>query len=83
MCEDLPIFQKTNGNPYEKALVSTINDQVTAELFFNGLNIVLSPSHHENGHVYQWETFGDIPMVTWLDLQDWFGFEEPVGTKSN
>ena len=82
MCEDLPIFQKTNGNPYEKALVSTINDQVTAELFFNGLNIVLSPSHHENGHVYQWETFGDIPMVTWLDLQDWFGFEEPVGTKS-
>jgi len=82
MCDDLPVFRKTNGNPYKKALVSNISDQVTAELFYSGLNIVLSPSHHKNGYVYHWETFGDIPLVTWLDIKDWFGFEEPAGTKS-
>ncbi len=82
MCDDLPVFRKTNGKPYKKALFSAVNAQVTAELFFNGLNIVLSPSQHKNGHVYRWETFGDIPLVTWLDIKDWFGFEEPEGTES-
>ena len=82
MCDDLPVFRKTNGKPYKKALVSTINKKVTAELFYTGLNIVLSPSHHKNGFVYRWETFGDIPLVTWLDIKEWFGFEEPEGTES-
>ena len=77
------MFRKTNGGPYEKALVSNLNDRVTAELFFDGLNVVLSPSRHKNGYVYQWETYGPIPSVAWVDLQNWFGFEDPVGMMKN
>ena len=80
-CDDLPVFKKAGGKPYEKALVASLNEQVTAELYFDGLNLVLSPSTHKNGHTYRWEAFGDIPTVTWLELQEWFGFEEPVGCK--
>ena len=80
-CDDLPVFKKAGGKPYEKALVAPLNDQVTAELYFDGLNLVLSPSNHKNGHTYCWEVFGDIPTVTWLELQEWFGFEEPAGCK--
>ena len=42
-CDDLPAFKKAGGKPYEKALVAPLNDQVTAELYFDGLNLVLSP----------------------------------------
>ena len=80
-CDDLPVFKKAGGKPYEKALVTSLNEQVTAELYFDGLNLVLSPSTHKNGHTYRWEAFGDIPTVTWLELQEWFGFEEPAGCK--
>jgi len=80
-CDDLPTFKKAGGKPYEKALVAPLNDQVTAELYFDGLNLVLSPSTHENGHIYRWEVFGSIPTVTWLELQKWFGFENPAGNK--
>ena len=41
--DDLPVFKKAGGKPYEKALVAPLNDQVTAELYFDGLNLVLSP----------------------------------------
>jgi len=80
-CDDLPAFRKAGGKPYEKALVASLNDQVTAELYFDSLNLVLSPSAHENGRTYRWEVFGDIPTVTWLELQKWFGFENPAGNK--
>ena len=45
-----------------------INDAVTAELYFDGLNIVLSPSVHKSGHTYSWEVTGDIPEVKWERL---------------
>lgn len=41
--DDLPVFKKAGRKPYEKALVAPLNDQVTAELYFDGLNLVLSP----------------------------------------
>ena len=77
ICENLPVFFNKYGKPYRSPIVSKIDEQVTAELFFDGLNVVLSPSKHPNGHVYHWETFGDIPQVTWRELQDWFGFRDP------
>ena len=40
--DDLPVFKKAGGKSYEKALVAPLNDQVTAELYFDGLNLVLS-----------------------------------------
>jgi hypothetical protein len=42
-----------------------INDAVSAELYVDGLNIVLSPSVHKSGHTYSWEVTGDIPEVGW------------------
>ena len=41
--DDLPVFKKAGGKSYEKALVAPLNDQVTDELYFDGLNLVLSP----------------------------------------
>ncbi len=76
-CPDLPIFRKPSGKPYQKALASTITPQVTAELFFDRLNVVLSPSVHVTGVTYEWEVTGDVPAVTWLQLQEWFGFKAP------
>ena len=83
ICENLPVFFNKYGKPYRSPIVSKIDEQVTAELFFDGLNVVLSPSKHPNGHVYHWETFGDIPQVTWRELQDWFGFRDPGEEKGN
>ena len=37
------IYLKAGRKPYEMALVAPLNDQVTAELYFDGLNLVLSP----------------------------------------
>ncbi len=62
-----------------KAPTVAINDAVSAELYKDGLNIVLSPSVHPNGHRYNWEVTGAIPEVGWADIARWFGFgaEEP------
>jgi len=78
-CRDLPPFQKRDGSPYKKALAANVTTQVTAELFFEGLNVVLSPSVHQSGASYEWEVVGDIPEVTWAELQNWFGFQNPTG----
>lgn len=73
ICRDLPeSVLKTR-----KAITSQINDKVSAELYFDGLNIVLSPSVHKSGHRYLWEVTGDIPQVSWQQLRNWFGFEPP------
>jgi hypothetical protein len=32
--------------------------------------IVISPSVHESGHIYQWEVFGDIPEWSWREFTD-------------
>lgn len=76
-CLDLPNFQKRNGSRYKKALAATISPQVVAELFFEPLNVVLSPSVHKKGATYEWEVTGDIPQVSWLQLQEWFRFKAP------
>lgn len=77
-CPDLPEITK-NGKPYQRALVSQLSPEVTAELYHDGLNLVVSPSIHPNGTRYAWEVAGDIPEVTWKQLQEWFGFELPDG----
>jgi DNA polymerase I-like protein with 3'-5' exonuclease and polymerase domains len=78
-CRDLPPFQKRDGSPYKKALAANVTPQVTAELFYEGLNVVLSPSVHQSGASYEWEVVGEVPEVTWTELQSWFGFQNPAG----
>jgi DNA polymerase-1 len=78
-CPNLPAFTK-NGKPYEKALVAKLENDVTAELFFDGLNVVISPSIHRSGSSYVWEVVWDIPVVRWEQLQKWFGFQLPDAT---
>ena len=65
----------------KKAITSQINDKVSAELYFDGLNIVLSPSVHKSGHRYTWEVTGNIPEVSWQQLRQWFDFETPEAIK--
>jgi DNA polymerase-1 len=75
ICRDLP----EEIRAAKKAPTVAINDAVSAELYKDGLNIVLSPSVHPNGHRYVWEVTGTIPEVRWADIARWFGFgvEEP------
>ena len=70
ICRDLPeAILKSKQAPTCK-----INDKVDAELYLNGLNLVLSPSVHKSGHQYTWEVTGEIPQVSWHQLCQWFGF---------
>lgn len=75
ICRDVPAEILAT----KKAPTVAINDAVSAELYKDGLNIVLSPSVHPNGHRYTWEVTGTIPEVRWADVARWFGFgvEEP------
>jgi DNA polymerase I len=73
ICRDIP---EALLNP-KQAPTCKINDKVDAELYLNGLNLVLSPSVHKSGHQYTWEVTGDIPEVKWADLCRWFGFATP------
>jgi len=73
ICHDIPEEVLQAG----EALAIDINDKVQAELFSNGLNIVLSPSIHKWGHQYHWEVTGEIQAVKWADLCRWFGFQTP------
>ena len=77
ICRDLPeAILKAKQAPTCK-----INDKVDAELYLDGLNLVLSPSVHKSGHTYQWEVTGEIPEVKWADLCRWFGFAIPEEKK--
>ena len=76
ICPDLPQFMGRRGQPYRKNLVSQINETTSAELIFCG-NVIHAPSVHASGHHYAWEVTGEIPSVSWTELQDIFGFEEP------
>jgi hypothetical protein len=71
-CRDLPVSVQLSGN----ALVHKISQSVTAELYFPGTTLVVSPSVHASGFRYRWEVTGEIPLVTWSDLVAWFGFRE-------
>ena len=77
ICRDLP-EQVTKA---KKALANQITPAVTAELYTDGMNLVLSPSVHKSGNRYAWEVTGDIPEITWERLKQWFGFSEPAGAK--
>ena len=77
ICRDLPESVLKS----KKAVACQINDKVSAELYFNGLNLVLSPSVHKSGHRYTWEVTGLIPEVSWNQLRNWFGFETPEVAK--
>jgi hypothetical protein len=77
ICRDLPESVLKS----KKAITCQINDKVSAELYFDGLNIVLSPSVHKSGHRYVWEITGPIPEVSWQQLRHWFGFETPEAAK--
>lgn len=77
ICRDIPeLVLKAKKAPSVR-----INDAVSAELFFDGLNIVLTPSTHKSGHHYSWEVTGAIPEVSWKDLCRWFGFIVPEAKK--
>ena len=77
ICRDLP----EEVVKAKKAPACQINDKVSAELYLDGLNLVLSPSVHKSGHQYTWEVTGDIPEVKWADLCRWFGFAVPESKK--
>jgi DNA polymerase-1 len=77
ICRDIP----DEVMKAKKAPTCQINDKVSAELYLDGLNLVLSPSVHKSGHQYTWEVTGDIPEVKWADLCRWFGFTAPESKK--
>jgi len=77
ICHDLP----EQVAKAKKALTNQITPTVTAELYTDGMNLVLSPSVHKSGNRYAWEVTGDIPEITWEKLKQWFGFSEPAGAK--
>ncbi|MBU6303745.1 MAG: bifunctional DNA primase/polymerase, partial [Verrucomicrobia bacterium] len=64
-----------------QAPTAKLTGSVDAELYVNGLNLVLSPSIHKSGHRYSWEVTGEIPEVKWADLARWFGFAAPEPKK--
>jgi DNA polymerase-1 len=77
ICRDIP----EEVMKAKKAPTCQINDAVSAELYLDGLNLVLSPSIHKSGHPYSWEVTGDIPEVSWHQLCRWFGFAAPEAKK--
>lgn len=78
ICRDIP----EEVMKAKKAPTCQINDKVSAELYLDGLNLVLSPSVHKSGHPYSWEVTGDIPEVSWNNLCRWFGFSAPEAKKT-
>ncbi len=77
ICQDMP----DEVMKLKKPPTCQINDKVSAELYLDGMNLVLSPSIHKSGHTYLWEVTGDIPDVKWADLCRWFGFATPESKK--
>ena len=77
ICRDIP----EEVLKAKKAPTCQITDAVSAELYLDGLNLVLSPSVHKSGHTYSWEVTGDIPEVSWHCLCRWFGFSAPEARK--
>jgi len=72
-CHDIPAEILAR----RKVLTARINDMVTAELYKDGDNVVMSPSIHPSGHQYRWEKTGQIPIWPWADLRRIFGFALP------
>ena len=77
VCRDLP----EPVAKAKKAITKQVNEAVTAEFYTDGMNLVLSPSVHKSGARYLWDVTGEIPEVSWAQIRQWFGFEEPAGAK--
>ena len=77
VCRDLPEAVAKA----KKAITAHVNANVTAEFYADGMNLVLSPSVHKSGARYVWDVTGEIPEVSWAQIRQWFGFEEPAGAK--
>ncbi len=69
-CPDIPEWVRAGNQP----LVCPINREVTAELYFAGLNVVMTPSEHASGVRYSWEVTGEIRETAYADLCRIFGF---------
>lgn len=76
ICPDLPPIMK-RGKPHGSPLVNTVAEGVGVELFFRGLSVVVAPSVHRTLVPYSWAVTGRIPVVTWAQLKQWFGFALP------
>ena len=77
ICRDVPEELLDSKKPP----TAQLNEQVSAELYLNGCNLVIAPSIHKSGHRYVWEVTGTIPEVPWGLLASWFGFELPEQKK--
>jgi hypothetical protein len=66
-------------HPKAKKLVNKrVFSKVVGELFFGGTGyVVTSPSVHEAGTRYQWETYGEVPEWSWREFTAVFGDFEP------
>ncbi|MCB1205937.1 MAG: bifunctional DNA primase/polymerase [Verrucomicrobiae bacterium] len=76
-CPDLPEFTNRSGKPLGRALVSELEDGLTAELMFLGLLVTVAPSTHKSGKRYRWERGGELPEISWKGIQKTFGFRGP------
>jgi DNA polymerase-1 len=77
ICRDLPDAVAKA----KKAISTKVTEAVGAELYGDGMNIVVSPSIHKGGCRYEWEVTGPIPEVGWAQLCQWFGFAQPETAK--
>lgn len=77
ICRDLPEAVAKA----KKAITAQVNGNVTAEFYTDGMNLVLSPSVHKSGARYVWDVTGEIPVVGWAQIRQWFGFAEPAAAK--
>jgi hypothetical protein len=70
-CHDLPKWTE------HTRLVAMLNCNVSAQLFHPTAQpcILLPPSVDDDGFVYQWTVFGEIPTHKWVTLQSWFHFQ--------
>jgi hypothetical protein len=66
-------------HPKSNKLVNKrVFSKVAGELFFGGTGyVVTSPSLHEAGTHYEWETYGEIPEWSWREFTAAFGDFEP------
>jgi Bifunctional DNA primase/polymerase, N-terminal len=64
-------------HPKANKLVSKkVSSKVGGELFFGGTGyVVTSPSLHEAGTRYEWETFGEIPEWSWREFTATFNLK--------
>jgi len=78
ICSGLPLWTKRSGKPFHNTLKADLGDGVTAEFIYSDhSNIVLPPSAHPKGGTYRWEVTGEVPALSWKEIQGLCGFEEP------